>query len=327
MTGTKSLGEFLTDRALTERIQSLMRGREIRCAVAFWTENGVDQLFPEEVPDGAKILVDINMGNTSPSALEKLGAPGNSYLRHSDRMHAKVFLSDAGLVVGSANATGGALGARNTEAGTFHPAGSPAWRQASEWFDECFSEAGTVGRDQLTLAKLLYRPEPAKNVPKLPRAGSLLDIVRIASDRFASVGFAFSGTVATPEEKKGVRSAVLASGQHEADVINDLKDDNTFHNWNRDDIRRWPEYFFSFWQPAGKLYVSGHRWVAKDIKSGSLMTKRDLRGVKTMCRWKLPSPEEISRADQDLARSIRDGNEGVFFANGAELEGRLAELA
>jgi hypothetical protein len=327
MIRTKSSVEFLTDQALAASIQSLMKGREIRCAVAFWTENGVDQLFPEEIPDGVKILVDISMGNTSPSALEKLGAPGNPYLKHSDRMHAKVFLSDAGLVVGSANATGGALGSRNTEAGTFHPAGSPAWRQALEWFDECFSDAGTVGRDQITLAELLYRPGPAKNLPELPRSGSLLDIVRIASDRFVGVGFAFSGTVATPEEKKAVRRAVLTSGEHEPEVINDLKDDNTFHNWNRKDIRRWPEYFFSFWQPAGKLYVSGHRWVAKDIKSGSLMTKRDLLGVKTMCRWKVPSPEDIRLADLELARRIRGGNEGVFFANGAELEGRLAELA
>jgi hypothetical protein len=287
----------------------------------------VDQLFPEEIPADAKILIDIRMGNTSPVALKKLGAPGNRYLKHSDRMHAKVFLSDTGLVVGSANATGGALRSRNTEAGMFHPAGTPSWHQASEWFDECFREAGRVGPDEITQAELLYRPGPAKNVPERQRVGSLLDIVRDAPWRFASVGFVFSGTVATPQENKAVREAVMASGEYEAEVIDGLKDTNTFYNWKRRDIKRWPEYFFSFWQPAEKLYVSGLMRVARDLKSGSLMSKPDFPGVKAMCQWKVPSRAAISRADGKLARSIRDGNEGVFFANGAELAGRLEELA
>jgi hypothetical protein len=330
--GTKQLGEFLVGMPLAERIKSVAEGGEVRCAVAFWSAIGVDEVFPGGVPDNTRIICDISMGSTSAKALKALGAPDNPNLRHSLRMHAKVFISDEGLVVGSANASASALGddngpIDNTEAGIFHSPDSASWKSAAAWFDNLLNKSPKVTDDEIEWAKLIYRPKPPVVQPRRVTPGSLFDLVAAAPWRFSKVGFAFTSMSVTKEQQAEVRKQVEESWEFDQERIGELDDDGTFFGWDGEDVRRWPEYFFLFWQPGTRLSIYGKRVEARVPKTGSLMTSNDWRGLRASCDVKLPPQQEINRVDAKLALKLRgEGDGGVFYANGSELAERIAEM-
>ncbi|MBK5927474.1 hypothetical protein [Rhodobaculum claviforme] len=112
--------------------------------------------------DDLRIICDIGMGGTNPEALITLGAPRRDGLRHCSNMHAKVYLSDAGLVMGSANASANGIGlnadaAGLTEAGTFSTAHSPAWEAAATWFENLWTRAAAVDADAMDRAWKSWR--------------------------------------------------------------------------------------------------------------------------------------------------------------------------
>lgn len=98
-------GEFLTGEGLRERIWQLAHGTDVRCAVAFRSEDGIKEAFgSKKAAQAAPVVCDISMGSTAAAALEALGAPDRKTLRHFRGLHAKVHISDRGLIAGSANA-------------------------------------------------------------------------------------------------------------------------------------------------------------------------------------------------------------------------------
>lgn len=87
-------GEFLFDADLTKRIRQVTGGSDVRCAVAFWSKDGIARIFESiRAARRARIVCDISMGSTSAEALEALGAPTRKGLRHQVGLHAKVYLS------------------------------------------------------------------------------------------------------------------------------------------------------------------------------------------------------------------------------------------
>ena len=65
-----------------------------RCAVAFWGSGAVEQLFGSWLHEAAQIRRDIPMGATNPDELRNLGAPSNPCLKHLERLHGKVYISE-----------------------------------------------------------------------------------------------------------------------------------------------------------------------------------------------------------------------------------------
>ena len=58
-------GEFVSGKDVRERIRSVTRGRDVRCAVAFWSEDGVKEaLGSKRAARDARIVCDISMGST-----------------------------------------------------------------------------------------------------------------------------------------------------------------------------------------------------------------------------------------------------------------------
>ncbi|MDE2116075.1 MAG: phospholipase D family protein, partial [Hyphomicrobiales bacterium] len=99
------MADFLAETFLSEKIRDLLSGGNIRCAVAFWGE-GANKLLLErsgKFSTDARIVCDVSMGSTSPNELEALRAPNNPNLRYLNGLHAKVYISDKGSVVTSAN--------------------------------------------------------------------------------------------------------------------------------------------------------------------------------------------------------------------------------
>ncbi|MGR3460941.1 MAG: phospholipase D family protein [Roseovarius sp.] len=152
------MAEFLFGDGLSNRIREVARGRDARCAVAFWGTGAAYEVFGGEFEqrDDVKIICDISMGGTNPLTLRQLGAPENKYLKYKDNLHAKTYLSEEGLIVGSANASSNGIGrsrrpAGLVEAGSFFPAGSPEWQEARNWFCSLWDEAGCFEVDQRAL--------------------------------------------------------------------------------------------------------------------------------------------------------------------------------
>lgn len=87
--------------------------KELRCAVAFWGPEYSELAMAR----GAKVILDLSMGCTSKASLEALGigpervsAHALKHVRVLDGLHAKIFLGADRCIVGSANASGAALG-------------------------------------------------------------------------------------------------------------------------------------------------------------------------------------------------------------------------
>ena len=173
-TGPNAAGDatFLAGEALSDRIRLICAEAKVDCAVAFWGADLRDDLFPRWKRQKAtvRIICDIAMGCNLRIALKRYGAPGNTGLRVLDGLHAKVFISRAGAVVGSANASANGIGfadrpARNREAGTFFPANSEGWHQAVAFFAACLRRSLPLDQRQLDRA-------PERATDPRPRIGA-----------------------------------------------------------------------------------------------------------------------------------------------------------
>ncbi len=149
---------------LSRKIREVVEGKDARCAVAFWGRGAVQELFGTEVleREDVHVVCDLSMGGTNPTTLRALGAPDNPQIRFLDGLHAKVFLSESGAVVGSANASNNGIGfmggnAQLREAGTYFSRESDAWRTIRDWFVGLSeSESGQVDAEALNAAQLAW---------------------------------------------------------------------------------------------------------------------------------------------------------------------------
>lgn len=171
---------FLTGAELAEAIRDVLAGAEVRCAVAYWG-SGMKQAFPpSDGPPAARLICDVTRGGTSPKALLEMGATRNEDLRHVPDLHAKVYISDRGAIVGSANASHNGIGFGAApgllEAGVLLGPDEGAFAEAAEWFETLWGRSRKVGRKALQLAKERFRPSGmpgiGRSVPVLSWTGS-----------------------------------------------------------------------------------------------------------------------------------------------------------
>ena len=187
MTGTASTSdgeapatELLSGAQLAERVRTICQGAGVRLAVAFWGGGAASDLFASDTGARcARILCDVTLGRTQGKALRELGAPFNKRLRQVTALHAKLYLSDSGLMLGSPNASNPALGfavkkPHHVELGVYHAPTSEISHAAHRWFDELYRPATRVDDDALARARKSWQPPP----PAIDvRPSSLLDAV------------------------------------------------------------------------------------------------------------------------------------------------------
>jgi len=251
------VAEYLTGTELRERIRNLMAGRRPRMCVAFLGPNWVDQVFDGALPPKAKVICDLRMGATVRAALEAGGAPNNERLRHlaDFEMHAKVYLSDEGAVICSANATRAALsGADRIEDGIWVKAGSATHQKIRKQFKERYEAAEQV--DQAALDAVPIRV----GVPGLPSGLTLVEALRRNSDAFHGIYFVCS----TKSVDKAIRDAAdrrLDEEDGEADPAGNVirpGQREHFANWDKAPAD-WPALFFSVYRGLrGGFSVTKH---------------------------------------------------------------------
>ena len=325
---------FLTGSTLTETIRRVMGGRNLRCAVAFWGA-GAAQFLREASANlsKARILCDISMGATGPDALRELGAPDNDRLRRYDGLHAKVYVSDTGLVVGSPNASANGIGFANgepvwLEAGSFHEANSPEWRDAISWFDPLYRNAEPIDNDALNEAQRKFRPRTA--YLDLPvRDGSILDLVRAHPEQFGTIGFVFCNNRTTQDERKKARDNLRANAPTEnGEKIDSLPDDGIYIGWKKSELRRWPSSFIGFFLSSrGNLTVSGGLVRYFEPITGSVFTKRNWRAIQEQLPRNSPKASIIADVDAKTAAAVlRRIDGGVLYSSAQMLSEKLVAL-
>lgn len=313
--------DFLVGDELSKKIRTVTAGRDVRCAVAYW---GIDcQQLVGDAVDRAKIICDAVSGGTAPKALNALGAPHNGNLRHSDKLHAKVYLSDAGAVVGSANASRNGIGFDGMQSGlieaaVFCGADSEVWRAASLWFDELFASASVVDEEALRSAQEKWRP----HFGKAPN-GSVIELACAEPDLFDGIGFVFSGT---NSEQKDVDDAKkkAAKDTGEKARFRNWPSTHMFTEWPAKQVDRWPSQFFSFHKPHRRLTVSAKRLDYRDAKQGAVFARQARLALGP--NRKLPTMSAASTADADLVQSILDvKGESCIFETARSLASFIRE--
>ncbi len=205
---------FLDDQTLGAAIKKLLRAPRLRCAVAFWGNGAVASLFGEGgLPADAEIICDLTMGGTNPAEVRALGAPRNNRLKHLPGLHAKVYISQSGLIVSSANASNNGIGfvdqPKLREAGTLHEPGSEAYQAATKWFGAIWKQAHPVDDAALIQAEESWRRKAPPPRAVSPVAGSLLDLVLAEPERFRGVGFAFTTSNSSTDQRNEAADAVV----------------------------------------------------------------------------------------------------------------------
>lgn len=324
-------GSFLTGSNLSEAVLHVMGGRDRRCAVAFWGK-GMRDFIERSCPanERTRIICDISMGGCHPDALRAFGAPGNADLRYRDKLHAKVYLSDRGAVIGSANASDnglgfGAGGPGLVEAATFHAAGAKAWDAAAAWFDNLHAEAGQIDEVALARASQLFRPQGGTGEPRQMRPGSLLDIVVAHPERFNGIGFVLSSCSSTEKEKLAARKSAKKIGI-DPEIITNTTDHDMFIGWETNQVLSWPVSFIEFWMPNDKLSLYARVVAALDPAAGNVFAKKGKRALRRLVTGDLPDFREAGRQDAaTVALLVSEG--GRVFRTAAELAAAIEELA
>lgn len=319
------MAEFLVGADLSAKIRFVLAGSGVRCAVAFVGRQAPETLFSlaSDGLKGVRLICNVTMGSTHPTALEAFGAPRNKNLRHHPSLHAKVYISDRGAVIGSANASARGTGRSDddpavlVEAGTFHAKDSPPWLAASRWFDAFFEESPQVDRATVELARTLWsEPSFPIALQLSPRRGSILDSAIARPEHFPGVGFAFTNQSPTKESIEDARtSAKLDADEDICAIIDDTSYWNVYTNWGEVAAASWPGLFFGFHMPRKKLYISAFQRMYADVKSGNIFVARASTLMKKIIVADLPSAKESKKIDASLAERIIariDGGNRIF---------------
>jgi hypothetical protein len=249
---------FLSGARLSAAIRRIAAGREARFAVAFWGKGAQGLYGVAGLPDDARIICDVSLGGTNPAALIELGGPGDQRLRCLDGLHAKVYLSDLGMIACSANASGGGVGfdkpASLSEAGVLHSPDSAAFAEAGRWFERLWRRSRQVDENAIALARSRWRPTPGRAAGggALRNPLSLLDAVVANPARFRGVGFALSTGTSTVDHRNATATAVIAEDnaraaplltRREHSAIRQWPVHDVFSEWSVTDIDAWPRRF------------------------------------------------------------------------------------
>ena len=199
--------EFLTDTQIIQKINSLFQiSKEIKCAVAFWGKGSLKQMGLLSKNKNVKIICNLSSGASNPEVVESLMDYYGDNIKISDTLHAKVYYTENGAIIGSANASANGLNFEGqeimgwTEACLFID--DPIILQNTrEWFNKIWSEGRNIGEKDLKLAKKRWLTRRDSRIFQTRDSTSLLTNLKDFPDDFKGrrVYFAIWSTDAVKE--------------------------------------------------------------------------------------------------------------------------------
>ena len=316
---------FIEGSDLVKAIKDVLGGNNVRCAVAFWG-TGSEALLNQATGDQPRIICDVTLGGTSPIALRALGAPENDRLRYVPNLHAKVYISDRGAIVGSANASQNGVGLDGPpsliEGGVLVAPEDDAGGKAVTWFETQWKASKKVDASALALATKRFRPGRTPGSRSV-RPCSLLDLIAADPDRFSDVSIVIAKIPTTQPERDQVRGAVKAEHRKDAKTIDALPDNGMFIGWEKRDLNRWRRTFIELWMPRQHLSVYGREVVYFHSTEGAVMSRASWRSIRQVVGDELPTMAQIAKTDGQMVRQLLDKHGArLFSANelAAEIE-------
>jgi len=262
---------FLTGAELSKKIQDICQSDNVRCIVAFWGDGAKEYLFGDSVPKGTKIICDLSMGATNPTELRGMGAPDPSKIRHVQGMHSKVYISDIGVVVSSANASKNALsfgtnGQGHLEAGVFHGENTEVFKKCKDWFSGIWKSAKPVTEADLKSAETEWNSRKwARNIahpaPDL-RKTTLFQMVVKQPEAFNGIDFLFSNALADRETVQAGLEIMNGEEPSPIEVNNAMK--GAFDGWELS-FENWPERFICVYRSRKNKITLGAYYRGKVI--------------------------------------------------------------
>lgn len=164
---------FLTEQETASRIRQLFQQADlIKCAVAFWGDKAPDMLgLRQGLNKTALIICNFESGATNPKVMKELWQIKGVAVRSHPRLHAKVYWTEKGAIVGSSNASANGLSFEGTEIEGWLEANilvtdREVLRQINTWFDQLWQQAQPLNdarikaADQKWFTRRDHRPFP-----------------------------------------------------------------------------------------------------------------------------------------------------------------------
>ncbi|MDQ7015965.1 MAG: phospholipase D family protein [Gammaproteobacteria bacterium] len=182
---------FLDNSNYLDCVKSYFDNKEaLDISVPFWGK-GALSLF-ESISENKKIRIICNLesGACNPYEIEKISKRYNVSIRSSDRLHAKLFLQDSSMIIGSANVSSNGLSFEGDESDGWFEAGvelkdRKVLDDASRWFDKLWGESSQIDLYNINKFKVLW-DKRRNNRPfyKVKGAQSLFDAARGDLEQF-----------------------------------------------------------------------------------------------------------------------------------------------
>lgn len=158
--------KFLFGTELTAATKQIVESDNVRIAVAFWGSDGPERIgLNVSKRTDWKIVCNLTMGGTNPKAIENLGSSSGEkwrHIRHSPRLHAKVFLCETSAIVGSNNVSANGLSLEGEEQVGWDEAGvlitdPQELLRIAGWFEKIWKSAKQVDAPALKAAERARR--------------------------------------------------------------------------------------------------------------------------------------------------------------------------
>lgn len=172
--------KFLDQTAALREIRELLASADrIRLAVAFWGASAIERLGLDRDGLSADILCNLDSGACNPAEVRRLrDMPGISLKSHAS-LHAKVYWTTKGAVLGSSNASANGLALEGDAASGWAEANvlitdSATMTALHDWFDLRFCEGNEITDADLQRAERIWKAR-ARMIPTGKRlTGDLL---------------------------------------------------------------------------------------------------------------------------------------------------------
>ncbi len=149
--------QLLSETNILEQIKTLLFNANDACfAVAYWGKGSFSKLKLNKLKN-AKIICDLDSGSCDISAIEKMLKKGFE-VRTNPRLHSKLYLTNNGVILGSANASDNGLWfykkSKQHELSIYSD-DKKIVKQSKEWFEKIWNISTEVTSDDLAIYAIL----------------------------------------------------------------------------------------------------------------------------------------------------------------------------
>lgn len=226
--------QFLTEETAPVAIREILKDATLaKIAVAFWGDGAVARLGIGRNGLKAKVICNLQSGACNPIEIRRLLALKPNIEVHTNaRLHAKVYWTQNGAIVGSSNASTNGLAVEGRALGSWAEGNilvndASVLGKMSNWFDQLFDLSGEITEADLAKAEEAWNNRSLICPTALNGKQGLLETYRKTSEhlQWERTKVAYC----QDDISYGARMA-LAALQHDHPLANEL---STYENWEK----------------------------------------------------------------------------------------------